>query len=114
MFVDEDRSVDNSCCWALPAQSFSGLSLAVLMTIFYCLKFETPPNLEGQVSIFISPRNRVAQLFPQALGMYPPGTGSGSPYMALTLVQWKTPFTAVPPLLHQVFVAVETNLFAFS
>jgi hypothetical protein len=26
------------------------------------------PNLEGQVSLFISPRNRVAQLYPQALG----------------------------------------------
>jgi hypothetical protein len=24
-------------------------------------------NLEGQVSVFISPRNRVAQLYPQAL-----------------------------------------------
>jgi hypothetical protein len=38
------------------------------MTTFYCLKFETPPpNLEGQVPIFI-PRNRIAQLYPQALG----------------------------------------------
>jgi hypothetical protein len=27
-----------------------------------------PPNLESQVSVFISPRNRVAQLYPQALG----------------------------------------------
>jgi hypothetical protein len=26
------------------------------------------PNLEGQVPIFISPRNRVARLYPQALG----------------------------------------------
>jgi hypothetical protein len=26
------------------------------------------PNLEAQVSVFISPRNRVAQLYPQALG----------------------------------------------
>jgi hypothetical protein len=25
-------------------------------------------NLEGQVSVLISPRNRVAQLYPQALG----------------------------------------------
>jgi hypothetical protein len=30
---------------------------------FYCLRFETPPpNLEGQVPVFISPRNRVAWL----------------------------------------------------
>jgi hypothetical protein len=27
-----------------------------------------PSNLEGQVPVFISPRNRVAQLYPQALG----------------------------------------------
>jgi hypothetical protein len=26
------------------------------------------PNLEGQVPVFISSRNRVAQLYPQALG----------------------------------------------
>jgi hypothetical protein len=38
------------------------------MTTFYCLKFEIPPNLEGQVPIFISPRDRVVQLYPQALG----------------------------------------------
>jgi hypothetical protein len=31
------------------------------MTIFYFLKFE-------EVSVFTSPRNRVAQLYPQALG----------------------------------------------
>jgi hypothetical protein len=37
------------------------------MTIFYCLKFETP-KLEGQVSVFIPPTNRVTQLYPQALG----------------------------------------------
>jgi hypothetical protein len=29
---------------------------------------ETPPNLKGQVFVFISPRNRVAQLYPRALG----------------------------------------------
>jgi hypothetical protein len=26
------------------------------------------PNLDGQVALVISPRNRVAQLYPQALG----------------------------------------------
>jgi hypothetical protein len=30
--------------------------------------FETS-NLEGHVPVFISPRNRVAQLYPQALGL---------------------------------------------
>jgi hypothetical protein len=38
------------------------------MTTFYCLRFEPSPNLEGQVPVFISLRNRVAQLYPQALG----------------------------------------------
>jgi hypothetical protein len=42
-------------------------SPAELMAIFYCLICDCP-NLEGQVPVFISPRNRVAQLNPQALG----------------------------------------------
>jgi hypothetical protein len=33
----------------------------------YCLKRDSP-NLEGQVPVFISPRKRVAQLYPRALG----------------------------------------------
>jgi hypothetical protein len=33
-------------------------------------RYETPPNLKGQVDVFISPRNRVAQLYPQALGSF--------------------------------------------
>jgi hypothetical protein len=47
---------------------FSGSSPAELTTIFYCLRFETPPSLEDQVPVFISPRKRVARLYPQALG----------------------------------------------
>jgi hypothetical protein len=31
-----------NCCWLLPAQSFVGPSPVRLMTIFYCLRFETP------------------------------------------------------------------------
>jgi hypothetical protein len=42
-------------------------SPAGLKTIFYCLNSWDPPNLEGQVPVFISPRNRVAQLCPRAL-----------------------------------------------
>jgi hypothetical protein len=34
------------------------------MRIFYCLFYWDSPNLEGQVPVFISPRNRVAQLYP--------------------------------------------------
>jgi hypothetical protein len=37
------------------------------MTISYCLIWDSP-NLEGQVLVFISPRNRVTKLYPEALG----------------------------------------------
>jgi hypothetical protein len=43
--------------WASPVQPFSGLSPTGLMSIFYCLYFLDFPNLEGRVSVFISPRN---------------------------------------------------------
>jgi hypothetical protein len=56
-----------NCFWALPEQSHSGPSPGELTTIFYCLIWD-PSNLEGQVPVFISPRNRVAQLYPRALG----------------------------------------------
>jgi hypothetical protein len=35
---------------------------------YYCPNFLLSPNLEGQVPVFISPRNRVAQLYPRVLG----------------------------------------------
>jgi hypothetical protein len=37
----EDGSVVYNSCWPSPAQSFSGPSPLELMTIFYCLRFET-------------------------------------------------------------------------
>jgi hypothetical protein len=48
------------CCWSSTAQPFFGSSPTELTTIIYCLRFETPPDLEGQVPVLISPRNRVA------------------------------------------------------
>jgi hypothetical protein len=39
----EDRSVIYNCCWPSPMQSFSSLSPTGLMTIFYCVRFETLP-----------------------------------------------------------------------
>jgi hypothetical protein len=48
--------------WAFPEQSHLGRSPADLRAIFYCLISDSP-NLEGQVPLFISPRNRVAQLY---------------------------------------------------
>jgi hypothetical protein len=49
-------------------QSLNDPSHAELVTIFYCLIWDSP-NLEGQVPVIISPRNRVAQLYPRALGL---------------------------------------------
>jgi hypothetical protein len=56
-----------NCFWALPEQSHLGRSPAELTAIFYCLIWDSP-NMEGQVPVFISPKNRVAQLYPRALG----------------------------------------------
>jgi hypothetical protein len=64
----EVGSVLFSFCRASPVQPFSDLSPTGPISIVYCLYFWDSPNLECQVPVFISPRNRVAQLYPQALG----------------------------------------------
>jgi hypothetical protein len=56
-----------NCFWTLPEQSLLGRSPAELTTIFYCLIWDSC-NMEVQVLVFISPRNRVAQLYSWALG----------------------------------------------
>jgi hypothetical protein len=48
-------------------QSLNGPSRVEPVTILYCLIWDLA-NLEGQVPIFISPRNKVAQLYPWAVG----------------------------------------------
>jgi hypothetical protein len=58
-----------NCFWTLPEQSLLSRSPAELTAIFYCLIW-TSPNMEGQVPGFISPRNRVAQLYPRTLGSF--------------------------------------------
>jgi hypothetical protein len=68
----ENRSVVYSCCWSLPAQSFLGLSPAGLVTIFYCLRFETPSTW-------------------RATSPYPPGTG----WPSYTPRHW-VPFSSPP------------------
>jgi hypothetical protein len=40
----EDGLVVYNCCWSSLGQSFSGPRPEGLMTIFYCLRFETPPT----------------------------------------------------------------------
>jgi hypothetical protein len=57
-----------NCFWTLPEQSLLGPSPAELTAIFYCLICDSP-NLEGQVPVFISRRNRITQLYPRALGL---------------------------------------------
>jgi hypothetical protein len=63
-FWREDGSVIYSCCWPSPVQSFLEPSPTGLMTIFYCLGFETPqpgvPDLrvyfpQGQCGPVITP-----------------------------------------------------------
>jgi hypothetical protein len=49
----------------IPAQLLSGSSPMGPMTTFYS-QIQDSPNLEGHIPVFISPRNRVAQLYPQA------------------------------------------------
>jgi hypothetical protein len=56
-----------NCFWALPDQSHLSRSPTELTAISYCLLWDSP-NLEGHVPVFISPRNRVAKLYPRALG----------------------------------------------
>jgi hypothetical protein len=56
-----------NCFWALREQSLLGWSPAELTAIFYSFIWDSP-NLEGKVSAFISPRNKVAQLYPRAVG----------------------------------------------
>jgi hypothetical protein len=60
-----DGSVVYNCFCSSPAQSFSGISPAGLMTIFYCLRFETPPTW----------RARSPYLFPSGTG-WPKALGS--------------------------------------
>jgi hypothetical protein len=38
------------------------------MITFLLYQIQDSPNLEGQVPVFISPKNRMTRLYPQALG----------------------------------------------
>jgi hypothetical protein len=69
--------------WPSPAQSFSGPSPAGLMTIFYCLRFETLSTWRAR-----SPY------------LYPPGTG----WLSYTPRHW-VPFPS-PPTTHRATVEV--------
>jgi hypothetical protein len=49
-----------NCYYPLPEHSLFGRSLSELTAVFYCLIWDSP-NLKGQVLVFISARNRLAQ-----------------------------------------------------
>jgi hypothetical protein len=66
-FYDE-RKVFRSGVVSVELSAFS-LCPVELMTTSYCL-IRDSPNLEGQVPVFISPRNRVAQIYPRALDSF--------------------------------------------
>jgi hypothetical protein len=57
------------CGLQFAVQSLNCPIRAEPITILYCLIWDSP-NLEGQVPVFISPRNRVAQLYSRALGWF--------------------------------------------
>jgi hypothetical protein len=50
-------SVVYNCWWSSPAQSFSGESPTGLMTIFYCLRIESPPTWRAR-SPYLYPRRK--------------------------------------------------------
>jgi hypothetical protein len=52
----------------LPLWREGGSAICSVITQWPCLIWDSP-NLEGQVPVFISPRNIVAQLYPRALGL---------------------------------------------
>jgi hypothetical protein len=49
------RLVVYNCCWFSQTQPFSCLSPAGLMTIFYCLRFDTPPSLSARTPYLYHP-----------------------------------------------------------
>jgi hypothetical protein len=84
----QDGFVVYNCCWSSPAQSFSGPNPARLVTIFYCLRFETLPTWRAR-----------------SLYLYPPGTGwpcytqgTGFPFrrlLRLAGLRWR--YSTPPP-----------------
>jgi hypothetical protein len=54
----EDGSALCNCSWSSPAQSFSGPSPTGLVTIFYCLRLETPLTWEARSPYLYPPKTR--------------------------------------------------------
>jgi hypothetical protein len=67
LWREKGSVVYNFCC-SSPAQLFSDPGPARLMTIFYCLRIETPPTWRARSPYLYPPRKRVAHLYLQAPG----------------------------------------------
>jgi hypothetical protein len=86
----EDASVVYSCCFPSPRQPFSGTSPTGLMTIFYCLRLETPPTWRAR--------------FPY---LYPSGTGWCS-----YIPRHRVPFSSLPATSRATVEVFETAALA--
>jgi hypothetical protein len=92
-----------NCFWAFPEQSLLGPSPAELTTIFYCLIWDSP-NLEGQVPVFISPKERGGPVIP-------PGTGFPfCRFLRLAGQRWRYS----NPLPHRVVLGITNRLRCFA
>jgi hypothetical protein len=78
----EDVYVVYNCCWALAAQPFLGPSPVGLTTIFYCIRFKTPPTWSTR-SPYLYPPGKMCPVIP-------PGTGFRfSRLLRLAWLQWR-------------------------
>jgi hypothetical protein len=69
VLADERTCVVYSCCWASPARSFLSLCPIGLHYHTFLSQIWNPGIQPGRpCPLFVSPRNMVAQLYPQALG----------------------------------------------
>jgi hypothetical protein len=104
----EVRSVGFSCCWASPAQSFSGLSPAGLMWLYFIVSILRllPPS--GPVSCIYIPHEQGCPVIPSGT-VFGHWVSINPCYIALAQSMQKTLLRTAPLLLH-VFVATETWL----
>jgi hypothetical protein len=85
--------------WVYPLQLLLVLASAVILRSvsrgIYDHILRSPiwdlPNMEGQVPVFMSSRNRVAQLYPQALGYWPTTVLPNTSYNHFARTPRKTP-----------------------
>jgi hypothetical protein len=77
----ENGSAVYNCCWPSPAQSFLGPSPAGLVTIFYSLRFETPPTWRARSSYLYPPRTGWPSYIPCYIAFAPTAQGTSIPLL---------------------------------